>query len=167
MPRKTLAVTVPRFDGTDNRDEGKTFLITEWPAAAAEKWGIRMMLAYNRSGGDIPLDLRGIGMEGIAIIGLNTFLRGNVQSDEVIPLLDQLLECVTVIRDPHFPDVATAFHDDDTEEVATRLWLRGEVLSLHINFSVKDALTSLIRTIMTKAPGDSSATPTSPPESGP
>lgn len=163
MPRKEIMVVVPRFDGTNNRDEGKTFKITEWPAAVAEKWGIRMMLAYNRSGGAIPMDMRGIGMEGIAILGINTFLRGNVQSDEVLPLLDQLLECVSVVRDPRFPDVATPFADDDTEEVVTRLWLRGEVLSLHINFSVKDALTSLFQRIM-EFPALSN-TPTSPPAS--
>jgi hypothetical protein len=166
MPRKTVVAVVPHFDGTSNRDEGKHFRITEWPAATAEGWGIRVMLAYNRSGGAIPLDVQGIGMEGIAILGINTFLRGNVESDEIVPLLNRLFECVKVVRDPRFPDVATDFHDDDTEEVATRLWLRGEVLSLHINFSVKDALVSLIRMITTKSP-ESSATPTSPPESGP
>ncbi len=163
MSRKVATVVVPHFDGTNNRDEGKVFQITEWPAAVAEKWGIKIMLAYNRSGGAIPMDVRGIGMEGIAILGINTFLRGNVVSDEVIPLLDELLTCVKVIRDKRFPEVATDFDDDDTEEVVTRLWLRGEVLSLHINFSVLDALTSLLRTIM--ASPASSDIPTSPPAS--
>jgi hypothetical protein len=161
MTRKIASIIVPHFDGTNNRDEGKVFQITEWPAAVAERWGIKMMLAYNRSGGAIPMDVAGIGMEGIAIIGFNTFLRGNVQSDEVIPLLDELLQCVKVIRDKRFPEVATDFSDDDTEEVVTRLWLRGEVLSLHINFSVSAALTSLLRAIMTKSP-ESSDTLTSP-----
>src|SRR5277367_9574 len=99
MPRKTATVSVPEFDGTHNRDQSKVFLLTEWPAAQAEKWGIKMMLAYNRSGGSIPLDVRGMGMEGVAILGINTFLRGNIDSAEVIPLLDDLLGCVQVIRD--------------------------------------------------------------------
>ena len=165
MPRKTTTVTVPEFDGTHNRDRGKVFSLTEWPAAQAEKWGIKMLLAYNRSGGSIPMEMRGLGMEGIAIIGINTFLRGNVESGEIIPLLDELLGCVQVIRDKAHPDVLTPFNDDDTEEIITRLWLRGEVLSLHLNFSVFDALIALGRSIMTKAPAFSPNASTSPPES--
>lgn len=141
--RKTVTVVVPQFSGTANRDLNKTFLLTEWPAAHAEKWGMKMMFAFNRSGGAIPLDIGNIGIEGIAVLGINTFLRGNVNSDDIIPLLDELLTCVQVIRDPKYPDIATAFTDDDTQEIATRLWLRSEVLSLHINFSVTAAMISL------------------------
>ena len=166
MPRKTATVTVPEFDGTHNRDQGKIYLLTEWPAAQAEKWGLKMMLAYNRSSGSIPLDMRGIGMEGIAIIGINTFLRGSVESKEVIPLMDELLGCVQCIRDRARPDAVTPFTDDDTEEIATRLWLRAEVLSLHINFSVTDALAKLWAAIQEMQPSpDLPSALTSQPES--
>lgn len=150
--RKSEMVVVPKFDYGSNRDLGKLFLVTEWPAAMAEKWGIRMMLAFNRSSGSIPMDLRGIGMEGLAVLGINTFLRGNVQSEEIVPLLDELLDCVKLIRDPKHPEVATNIvSDDDIEEPSTRLWLRSEVLRVHTNFSPAEALSTLISAIMSKS----------------
>lgn len=152
MGRKSATVTVPKFDGTDNRDLGKSFFLTEWPAAIAEKWALKMMFAFNRSGGSIPLDMAGIGMEGIAILGINTFLRGNIQSEEIIPLWDELLGCVAVVRDTKRPDVRTPLLDDDIEEVATRMWLRAEVLTLHINFSISGALYALWQSITKKLP---------------
>ena len=66
--RKTEIVKVPADWG--KRDAGKVFLLTEWPAARAEKWAVRALLALNRSGGEIPLNVAGIGMEGIAVIGI-------------------------------------------------------------------------------------------------
>jgi hypothetical protein len=153
MARKHKVVAVPSFQGTNNRDFGKLFFITEWPAARAETWGLRMTMAFNRSSGALPMSMVGIGMEGIAILGINTFLRGSIQADEIIPLLDELLECVAIIRDPKFPDVVTPITSpDDIEEVATRLWLRSEVLRLHTGFSPADVLSALIASIMTKSP---------------
>ena len=144
-------VSVPKFEGARNRDLGKQFLITEWPAAIAEKWGVKMILALNRSGGEIPLNLRGIGMEGVFILGFNTFLRGNIKAEEIIPLFDELLDCVQYIRDPDHPDVATSIvSDTDIQEIQTRLWLRSEVLRIHTDFSPAAALSSLISLIMTK-----------------
>ena len=151
--RKTKIVKAGAWG--QGRDDGRVFLLTEWPAARAEKWGVRALLALNRSGGEIPLNIAGIGMEGIAIIGLNTFLRGNVDANEIIPILDELIECVRLIRDPSARDQTTGLpvatpivSDDDIQEVQTRLWLRNEVVALHINFSVADALSALISTMM-------------------
>lgn len=156
--RESVVVRVPSFPGTRNRDKDKIFRLTEWPAARAENWGARMLMAANRGGGEIPLDLAGIGMEGVAILGINTFLRGNVDQAIVLPLLDELLQCVTFVRDPKHPEIATPItSDDDIEEVATRVWLRGEVLSLHLGFSVGAALSALYRKIMIPSP------PPSPP----
>ena len=169
--RKTIEIVMPRLEVGDNRDQGKVFQITEWSAATAEEWGIRVLLAINRSTGEIPMDLRGIGMEGIAILGINTLLRGTVQSEELIPLLNQLLDCVRMIRDPRATDKVTGgpvvtkiVSSDDIEEVATRLWLRSKVIELHTGFSPADALSSLISGIMTRAPADSKSTETSRPE---
>lgn len=161
--RETRDVVVPPFDGSRNRDLGKRFRLTEWPAAIAENWLTRLLLAYNRSGAQLPLELSGIGPEGLTILAINTFLRGNIVSSEIVPIWEELLSCVSVVRDPkHHVDVATPFTDDDTEEVATRVWLRLEVLSLHLGFSVTDAMRSLWKRIMAMDP-PSSATPTSPP----
>lgn len=153
MPRETVDVHVPEFPGTRNRDRGKIFRITEWPAATAEHWGMKMLLAANNGAGELPLNMAGIGMEGIAVIGINTFLRGNILPDTLVPLLDELLGCVKIVRDPGKPDVATdIINPEDIEEVATRLWLRQEVLSLHLNFSVSAVLSALFTKIMTPTP---------------
>jgi hypothetical protein len=152
MARKKKIVAIPDFPGTSNRDFGKLFLITEWPAERAETWGMKMTLAFNQSSGALPMSLASIGMEGIAIIGINTFLRGSIKSDEIIPLLNELLECVAMIRDPKFPDVVTPITSpDDIEEVATRLWLRSEVIRLHTGFSPADVLSALIASIKMKS----------------
>ena len=166
--RETATVRVPPFPGTRNRDHGRIFRITEWPSAKAEKWLLRIVMAANKSATPLPLNVAGLGMEGVAAMGINAFLlSGNAQPEIFIPLLDELLECVTVVRDPKQPDLATALLPDDLEEVATRFWLRGEVLSLHLGFSVSAALSALYKKIMTRAPvlPDSSILPTSAPES--
>jgi hypothetical protein len=170
--RKTKLVTIPRFEGAHNRDEGKHFLLTEWPAAVAEKWGFRIMLAFNRSSTQIPLDLKGLGIEGVAILGINTFLRGNVQAEEIVPIIDELLDCAKMVRDLKALDPVTSqpfgtdVLDNDIEEVATRLWLRSEVLALHTGFSVVDALSALWSSITARTEEISSTTSTSPPGSG-
>lgn len=167
--RESVVVRVPDFPGTRNRDRGKIFRLTEWPAARAERWALRMVFAANKGGGELPLDLSGIGMEGIAIIGINTFLRGAIADDVMLPLLDEILECVEIVRDPAHPDVVTKVTPDlDIEEVATRMWLRGEVLSLHLGFSVGGALSALYRKIMVPKPSpEPQPPPTSRPESTP
>ena len=133
----------------------KLYQITEWPAARAEQWGIRALMAYNRGGGHLPVDqVFGRGMEGIVYLGIDTFLRGQMQAAEVQPILDELLECVKIVRDPSARDKATnqpvatdIVADSDIQEVATRMWLRSEVLYLHTGFSVGDALLELILAI--------------------
>lgn len=153
MGRNSKIVTVPRFENTKNRDLGKVFLVTEWPAARADRWMQRVTFAFNKGAGELPMSLKGVGWEGLAIIGINTFLRGNVSSEEMMPLFDELLDCVKLIRDPKHPDVVTDLvSDDDVQEVATRWWLRNEVVSVHVNFSPLDAISRLISSVLTREP---------------
>lgn len=157
---KDEVIKVPESFGTREsyRDAGKHFLITEWPADRAEKWALRAIIAYNRGGGQIPIDILGQGMQAIFFAGINTFLRGQMQADEVIPILDELLQCVQIVRDPskRTPDggrvIATPIIPGDIMEVKTRLWLRSEVLRLHTNFSVADLLSKLLAAVMTGEP---------------
>lgn len=156
--RKSEIVRVPDGFGRDSEPKRKVFLITEWAAERAEKWAIRMLLAYNRGGGQMQVtETLGTGMEGIFFIGVQTFLRGQIQAAEIIPILDELLDCVKIIRDESKPDVATGkpvahpLMPDDIEEVKTRLWLRSEVMRVHTNFSPAAAVSSLISAIMTAA----------------
>lgn len=133
------------------RDAGKHFEITEWDAARAESWAIRALLAFSRGGSDFPIEVVGRGMEGVFYVGIQTFLRGQVRAEEVIPILNELLECVQMIRDPKARDkdtgrpvVTPIVSDDDIGEVRTRLWLRSEVIRVHTDFSVAEILSRLI-----------------------
>jgi hypothetical protein len=168
MSRKTKIVEVPEFPKCDNRDQGKLFLITEWNAVDADRWIQRVAYAILNTGGSLPMDLRGAGWEGIAIMGINAVFRGNIDPDIMIPLCEQLLECVQIIPDKKFPEKSArpAVAPNDIEEVLTRYWLRDQVVSVHTNFSMADALSRLASQIMEKAPTkDSLNTKTSAPGS--
>lgn len=148
--RKKELVTVPQWSG--NRDAGKKFLITEMPAERAEKWGMRALLLIQNSGQQIPPNVQGLGMVGVAILGLNVFLQGTIKPDALEILMDEMMTCVQVVRDNSHPDIATPIvSDDDVEEVQTRMWLRSEVLRVHTNFSPAEALSRLISAIQTPA----------------
>jgi len=148
--RKSETVTVPAGFG---RDVGKTFLVTEKPAVDAERWAWRMFIAMKGTAGAIPQEAERLGMVGVAILGLNTFLAAPVKFDELRPLLDELLECVKVIRDPRHPEIATTLTGigDEVEEVQTVAWLRSEVLRVHTGFSFADGLLTLVTMIRTSA----------------
>jgi hypothetical protein len=166
--RKVVFVTAEH-----GRDAGKIFKIKEWSAARAEHWGVKALLAYNRGGGDLDMpSMYGMGMVAVVYIGVQTFLRGSMRSDEVIPILDELLECVQPVRDPKARDAITGgmvadsvLNESDIEEVATRMWLRSEVIKLHTGFSPAAALSELISLIMTttEAAAESQSAKTSHP----
>lgn len=152
--RKKEIVVVPKIGG---RDDGKTFLIDEMPAAQAEKWALRMFIALKGTSAAVPDDVARFGMVGVAIRGLNAFLAADVRFMDIEPLLDDMLACVRIVRDPRHPEVATALMSDDIEEVQTRVWLRGEVLRVHTGFSVAEAFSLLVSAIKT-GPQDSPST---------
>jgi len=116
----------------DNRDKGKTFVLTEMPAAQAEKWAIRIAMAMNRAGVDTG-DVHGMGMAAIAGFGLKALL--NVNYYDVEPLLDEMWQFVQIMPDQRHPSIVRPLVDDDIEEIQTRAKLRMDVLNLHISFS--------------------------------
>ncbi len=146
--RKTKIVTIPgiRSEEPGNRDNGKMFLITEMSARQAERWADRAFLAITRSGINLPAGIERSGMAGISEISR---LIGGVQFPELSELMDELLTCVQVIPDPKRPTLTRGLQDngyegDDIEEVDTRQYLRGEVLAMHINFSLAANILNLI-----------------------
>lgn len=141
MARRVVTVTIAEA----GRDQNKTFQLTEMSAAAAEDWAVRAFLALARSGVDIPEDVENAGFSGIATLGIRAF--GGVNHADARPLMDEMFNaCVRILPDPAHPNVVRALIDDDTEEVSTRLWLRGEVLKLHVDFSKVAALLSSTKT---------------------
>jgi hypothetical protein len=138
---KSKVVNVPSWGG---RDDNKAFLIEEWPAARAEKWGMRMFLAIKGTNAHVDEYVARMGMVAVVVRGINSFLAADVDPDKIIPLLDELLTGIKMIRDPQRPEIVTPVLDSDMMEVKTRLWLRAEVLSLHVGFPVADAMSALL-----------------------
>lgn len=146
--RKSKFVVVP----LEGRDKHKRFLLTEMPAAQAEKWAARAFIALKGSESRIPLEFKSLGMVGIAIVGFNVFLQSSVRFGELEPLMDEMFDCVQAVPDPKHPESPRVLLEDDIQEVATRAWLRAEVLELHTGFSVVAALSRLISAL--KMPED-------------
>lgn len=169
--RKEKIVRAPAFCGRDH-EKGKLFFLKEWPAGHSEKWIIRAGLALTRNSNvQIPMQWSGLGWQAIGVLFMNGILAGGAQAAEITPIYDELLECVSLIRDEKARDKATGkpiitpiVSDDDIEEVITRGWLRDEVFKLHSGFSVADALSKYFSTAESR-PETSSTTRTSPPGS--
>ena len=126
--RKEIDITI-----TDpGRDEGKPFHIREMPATRAEKWAMRALLAVARSGVDLPDDFIGMGMQGIALVGIRAITK--ITFEDAEPLLDEMMECVTIKPDPRNPAIMRALIEGDIEEIATLVKLRQEVINLHVSF---------------------------------
>jgi hypothetical protein len=132
MARKTAKLTI----ADENRDRGKLFLITEMSASQAEDWGLRALLALTNAGADVPDDIRGAGMAGVALMGIQAL--SGLKHADAKPLLDEALACVEICPDPSKTEIRRALIEDDIEEVMTRVRLRKAVLELHLGFSVPD-----------------------------
>jgi hypothetical protein len=120
------------------RDQGKTFVLTEMPATKGEKWATRVLLAVSKSGADIPMDALSLGMAGVALVGLQMFMRAAWEDAE--PLLDEMMTCIQIETSA---GLVRSLIEEDIEEIATRLYLRSEVFELHTGFSVAASLSTL------------------------
>ena len=133
MARKTEYVTIDKA----GRDLGKTFVITEMSAFAAERWATKAFLALANSGIDLPQGMAA-GMQGLAALGLEAL--GKIKYDDAEPLLDEMLECVRFKPSEKAPPREIIIGDDgDIEEIATLLTLRMAIFKLHVNFSTPAA----------------------------
>lgn len=124
--RKTTTVTIDQ----ENRDKGKSFLITEMPAHQAEEWATRALLAISNI--NLPEDFKSLGMQGVAKLGLQAITA--IDFETAKPLLDEMMDCVQIIM----PAITRPLLDNDIEEVGTRLKLRKAIFELHTGFSLAD-----------------------------
>lgn len=123
MARRTETVNI---EGEDNRDAGKSFLITEMSAENAEWWAFRVMQALLGSDADIKLDAP---LAQVAAQGLRAL--GKLDPAKAKPLLDEMMGCVQV----NLPDGGVRkLFATDIEEVSTRIRIRKEILDLHVGF---------------------------------
>jgi hypothetical protein len=136
--RKTIDVTV----AAEGRDNGKTFRITEMPAHQAEEWAMKALSAISKGGVELPPAALGGNMLVIVAVGIQALLSADFEA--VKPLMAEMLECVQVLNRTEGGEVTLRrLTPDDTEDVATRLWLRDQVLELHTGFSLAGALSTL------------------------
>lgn len=122
-----------------NRDQGKEFVITEKYSLHAEKWALRALLAFGKSGGKLPK-----GFENAATVALSNTAQSvgeeilesllKLDYDLIEPLLIEMLECVQI----KMPDAKVSrrllVNGSDIEEVSTLLKLRLAVLNIHRSF---------------------------------
>lgn len=123
---KTREITIT----AEGRDKGKIFILTEMPAAKAEKWAMRLLLSVARGGIHLDEGMIGMGMLALTDIGLRAL--GSVPWDVAEPLMDEMFEHVK-IKVELAPE-GRALIDHDILEVSTRIKLRKELLDLHTDF---------------------------------
>ncbi|VVD90517.1 hypothetical protein PCO31110_01595 [Pandoraea communis] len=128
MARKEVVITID----DKSRDNGKTFKIVEMDAVNAERWALRALFALMGAGVEVPDDIGKSGMSGLFAIGLQAL--GKLPFHVAEPLLEEMWECVHIIRDTRHPEMSFKPTEDDVEEVSTRLKLRTAVMKLHLDF---------------------------------
>ncbi len=129
MARRTKVVTI---NDEKCRDHGKTFLITEMSADAAEWWAIRVTQGIVGSNPDADFDIFSGSLPRLAnfaFVGL-----AKIPADQLKPLMDEMKACVSVL----LPDGKTsrALLPGDVEDIMTWLELRKEVFEVLTGFSV-------------------------------
>jgi hypothetical protein len=167
VARKTKLVSI----AAENRDRGKTFLLTEMSPIKAEKWATRALIAIARSGSaEMPPgfkeELEGAGFAGIAALGARALT--TIDYAEAEPLLDEMMTCAAFVPDTTKLDQMTQLPivrpmiADDIEEVSTILLLRSEVIDLHMGFSPAAFLSAIGAAAKAGMKSSLPATPTSP-----
>lgn len=134
MARKTIDFTI----NEPGRDKGKTFRITEMPASKAEAWAMRALIALMGNGIELPEGFDKSGMAGMAELGLKVLSRLKYADAE--PLLAEMMECVTLVPDTSKSAFSRTLHEEDIDEVKTRILIRAEVWKLHTDFLKAAAL---------------------------
>lgn len=135
-----------------NRDQGKTFRLTELSADQGERWAVRFALALAHGGSNIPREVLEAGMSGLASTWPNFIATGlvslqGVEAATIIPLLDEMIECVQYLPPSGLPPQSIfPGINSQIEEVSTRARLRFELIELHLGFSLADALTTTAQT---------------------
>lgn len=132
MARRTREVTIqPNTDGSENRDAGKKFLLTEVDAITAEEWGLRALMALGTSGIVVPQELANLGLIGAVIVGYQAFM--GAKQEDILPLWREMLP-KTVQYTPS-PGVVMPYNPILFEEASTLLHLRQQVMELHTGFT--------------------------------
>jgi hypothetical protein len=140
MTRRVVNFTVPgvRSDlKPGERDNGKTFVITEMSTDLGERWCSQLTeLIYAAARNPVPPDLDG--SSGLAST-LGVVERLHILRALQDPSLDALWDCVKYVHAPGHPpqDIASGANCQ-IEEIRTRTLLRLEVAKLHTDFFTEE-----------------------------
>lgn len=145
MARRSALVTI---NDPKSRDAGKVFRVTEMSADAAERWALRCLLAFANAGARLPEGTLEAGMAGIQATLPGLLIQGlrslaGLRYEDAAPLLDEMLGCAEYKApgtEQYFALRGAGM--TQIEEVSTLLKLRYEVLQVHLNFSLADALST-------------------------
>lgn len=124
MARKSKVFTV---ENDKSRDNGRSYLITEMAADAAEWWAIKVLLAIGKTDTEIDFSAPFAQMARQGLIGLF-----KMDPTQAKPLLDEMMGCVRV-KLPGTNDSRDML-PGDIEEVSTRFLLRKEIAELYFDF---------------------------------
>lgn len=135
-----MARRTKEFMGTEERDKGKRFQITEMSALRAERWVVRLFLALANAGVEVPDGAMEQGMAGLkAVMGQALGAIGKLPEDIAMLLWDEMLDCVTYQHGNNPPMSLRTLEENNVdiiEEVQTLFQLRLAVLELHTGFSL-------------------------------
>lgn len=154
MARKVEHVVIE----AEGRDKGKTFILTEMPAIAGERWATQALSLMSNAGQTVPRGAADAGMAGLATVALGALPSLKALQD---PSLDAWWDTVQYQHAPNqmpqklFPGAACQI-----EEISTVGQLRMKVLEMHVGFFLP-ASPSTTESSSLAAATHSSATPTS------
>lgn len=120
--RKEIEITIEK-----GRDAGKTFKITEMGAVQMDRWAVKALCLFGRSGQGLGT-LANMGFVEI----INAFSKVNY--DDAQPLLDELLACASFKKDGVYVAMKGSMIEGVVEDFTTLFRLRVEALKLHFGF---------------------------------
>jgi len=134
--RRTEKLTIPgvRSETAGERDNGKTFVLTEMDAYSGQDWALRALLALAASGVQLPDGALSTGWAGLAGFGVTALLQAPYGA--LKPLLDEMLAQAKYQHDPKHPLQAIVSGPNCVvEEIRTFLTLQVALVKLHTGFS--------------------------------
>ena len=158
MARRTVTITIEDAEDPENRDIGKTFVITEMPALVGERWAAQLLTLLAKSAVDVPdLPPPESGMSGLAALS-KAKIAAPLISALQDPSLDAWLGCVQFQpKKAGLPLQKIAEGERcQIEEISTVSRLRFEVLDLHTGFFSKEKAS----TSATPSPKPTGSSPT-------
>lgn len=128
-----LTIEGARAEIPGQRDNGKTFVLTEMDAYSGQDWALRLVLALAASGAQLPDGALQGGMETIARLGLTALLQAPYGA--LKPLASELLACAKYEHAPGQPlQTIVPGANCAVEEIPTFFRLYKALFVLHTGF---------------------------------